>query len=220
MDLEQESKIYETRRRLEDLIVSAPEKFKEQLLREVDKGFDINREIFWYKDSPGRQFRFNNFLFRAVDARKQVEAGLPELLLGLGANPNATKDGYTPLYISAHRGAPSEVLRKLIDAGADINACPPKGMTAISMACTQYISRFQFYFNMWNFEKARQDDLDNIVVLLKAGANPYLDLGWYKKRKDKDEAQRQRYLKDYINNFLELKKELNSKDSQTYEYEI
>lgn len=79
------------------------------------------------------------------DAAAQWSSAFAELLLGLGADPNATDEaGHAPLYAAANRfvkprdrrlAAGSDVVRLLVQAGADVNACGGvKACSALHMA--------------------------------------------------------------------------------------
>jgi truncated hemoglobin YjbI len=79
------------------------------------------------------------------DAAGHWSVAFAELLLGLGADPNATDDaGHAPLYTAGNRfvQAPDRsqadggaVVRLLVQAGADVNACGGvKACTALHMA--------------------------------------------------------------------------------------
>ena len=119
--------------------------------------------------------------------------------------------------------APTQLLQKLIDLGADVNAQSlPAKSTPFSTACTQYIDRHQYYFG-WNFEKTRQTDLANLKLLLEHGADPYLCNKWmnvrYSSKSEPEKASRQKYITQYINMFQELKETSNAPQAM-YEYEL
>jgi len=77
-------------------------------------------------------------------------AAIVDTLLEAGANPQAADDqGFTPLMVAASRGR-AEVMGKLIDAGADINARNQAGMSAIFYAV---MSADFFYRSTWELSE-------------------------------------------------------------------
>jgi truncated hemoglobin YjbI len=97
------------------------------------------------------------------DAAGQWSVAFAELLLGLGADPNATDEaGHAPLYTAGNRfvkprdrcqADSGAVVRLLVQAGADVNACGGvKACTALHMA-------------------ARRGNVAVAEALIEAGAN-------------------------------------------------
>jgi len=75
---------------------------------------------FWWKKSwPVQEDFYTNSFLRAVG---YGQSNIVRFLLSKGANPNTGKDtGETALALAAQAGHP-EIVRILLDAGADINA--------------------------------------------------------------------------------------------------
>jgi hypothetical protein len=69
-------------------------------------------------------------LYRAVDGGS---AGVAQLLIATGASLEIREEGETPLMLAARRGR-LEIVRALVDAGADVNAVASSGHTAYDLA--------------------------------------------------------------------------------------
>jgi ankyrin repeat protein len=119
----------------------------------VDKGANVNAE--YTKTVPPRQAQGNinvapgsTALYRAVRA---IDLASVKLLVDAGANPSlALKDGSTPLMAAAGLGAPRggdeevteagdrndpvDVMKLLVEKGADVNAANEAGMTPMHYA--------------------------------------------------------------------------------------
>lgn len=224
-DILTEQKLFGIRLRLSTLIEHENDVkgFKRELLKAIDKGLDVNRQKYYRTGRPEDYLVFAPLLYQVITSKPAVRDGLPELLLDLGADPNAVEHGVPMLCVCADRGAPTQLLQKLIDFGADVNAQSlPAKSTPFSTACTQYIDRHQYYFG-WNFEKTRQTDLANLKLLLEHGADPYLCNKWmnvrYSSKSEPEKASRQKYITQYINMFQELKETSNAPQAM-YEYEL
>lgn len=71
-------------------------------------------------------------------------SGMTELLLDSGADPNiAAKDGERPLHTAAFAGD-LQIIRALLEAGADVAAKNGRGHTAMDVANFRAAERFQF----------------------------------------------------------------------------
>jgi hypothetical protein len=66
------------------------------------------------------------------DLAKQLQ--VVELLLDAGADPNDPSFGNTPMIVFVAQQCPREVVARIIDAGANIEARSPQGFSPLSMA--------------------------------------------------------------------------------------
>jgi ankyrin repeat protein len=130
----------------------------------IDKGANVNAE--YSKTVPPRQAQGNinvapgsTPLYRAVRA---IDLASVKLLVDAGANPAlALKDGSTPLMAAAGLGAPRggdeevteagdrndpvEVMKLLVEKGADVNAVNNLGMTPMHYAVQRGVDRIIEY---------------------------------------------------------------------------
>ena len=130
----------------------------------VDKGADVNAP--YTKTIPPRQAQGNinvapgsTALYRAVRA---IDLASVKLLVDAGANPSLPlKDGSTPLMAAAGLGAPRggdeevteagdrndpvDVLKVLVEKGADVNAANEAGMTPMHYAVQRGVDRIIEY---------------------------------------------------------------------------
>ena len=224
-DILTEQKLFGIRLRLSTLIEHENDVkgFKRELLKAIDKGLDVNRQKYYRTGRPEDYLVFAPLLYQVITSKSAIRDGLPELLLDLGADPNAVEHGVPMLCVCTDRGAPTYLLQKLIDFGADVNAQSlATKYTAFHIACTQYIDRYQYYFG-WDFEEAHQTDLANLKLLLERGADPYLCNKWmkvhYSKKSELEKVNRLNYVTQYISMFQELKEVENTTQS-VYEYEL
>ena len=126
----------------------------------VEKGADVNAR--YTKTVPPRQAQGNinvapgsTALYRAVRA---IDLASVKLLVDAGANPSlALTDGSTPLMAAAGLGAPRggdeevteagdrndpvDVMKALVDKGADVNAANDAGMTPMHYAVQRGVDR-------------------------------------------------------------------------------
>jgi ankyrin repeat protein len=130
----------------------------------VEKGADVNAR--YTKTVPPRQAQGNinvapgsTALYRAVRA---IDLASVKLLVDAGANPSlALTDGSTPLMAAAGLGAPRggdeevteagdrndpvDVMKALVDKGADVNAANDAGMTPMHYAVQRGVDRIIEY---------------------------------------------------------------------------
>jgi ankyrin repeat protein len=130
----------------------------------VEKGADVNAR--YTKTVPPRQAQGNinvapgsTALYRAVRA---IDLASVKLLVDAGANPSlALTDGSTPLMAAAGLGAPRggdeevteagdrndpvDVMKVLVDKGADVNAVNDAGMTPMHYAVQRGVDRIIEY---------------------------------------------------------------------------
>ena len=130
----------------------------------VERGADVNAR--YTKTVPPRQAQGNinvapgsTALYRAVRA---IDLASVKLLVDAGANPSlALTDGSTPLMAAAGLGAPRggdeevteagdrndpvDVMRLLVDKGADVNAVNDQGMTPMHYAVQRGVDRIIEY---------------------------------------------------------------------------
>lgn len=223
LDMQTEKAAFEQRKLLDRIIKTDVKAFKSELKKAIGSGFDINREIYMTGEQSKR-VRVFNLLYLALTTKEALNSGVVECLLDYGANPNANKNGYTPLFICAYRGIPTHITQRLIEAGAEVNAfSEPCKATPFSITCEQYIERYQYYFNMWNFEKARETDYENLKLLLEHDADPYLCDTWLRKRyfskRESEKAERQKFLKQFIHHWMALQTE-SKVNLSNFEYEL
>ena len=108
----------------------------------------------------------------ALERLPYSRADYPRLLtwlVGRGADPNAVDNaGFTPLIHMAQRGRP-ELMRVLVDAGADVGQVTGEGDTALSRAVS-----LGYMEDRYSRPKRRKDDRMAGVVeyLLEQGADP------------------------------------------------
>jgi ankyrin repeat protein len=126
----------------------------------VEKGADVNAR--YTKTIPPRQAQGNinvapgsTALYRAVRA---IDLASVKLLVDAGANPSlGLTDGSTPLMAAAGLGAPRggdeevteagdrndpvDVMKLLVDKGADVNAVNDQGMTPMHYAVQRGVDR-------------------------------------------------------------------------------
>ena len=130
----------------------------------VEKGADVNAR--YTKTVPPRQAQGNinvapgsTALYRAV---RSIDLASVKLLVDAGANPSlALVDGSTPLMAAAGLGAPRggdeevteagdrndpvDVMKLLVDKGADVNAVNDQGMTPMHYAVQRGVDRIIEY---------------------------------------------------------------------------
>ncbi len=130
----------------------------------VEKGADVNAR--YTKTVPPRQAQGNinvapgsTALYRAV---RSIDLASVKLLVDAGANPSlALTDGSTPLMAAAGLGAPRggdeevteagdrndpvDVMKVLVDKGADVNAANDAGMTPMHYAVQRGVDRIIEY---------------------------------------------------------------------------
>ena len=176
-------------------------RFEAELKEALAAGFPIN-----YKDSVG-----NTLLLESVAAFQNLAA---RKLILAGADVDVQNSlGYTPLMLELRSGDPDkELVRLILERTKNINAQNKEYRTALGMFCEEYIK-------FGDDDDSFVDTWEIILLLLKSGADPYLDNKWLNITKDKLEKQRTKILKGYIEMFFEQGKNM-QKCPQGYEYEI
>ena len=108
-----------------------------------------------------------------------------EQLIADGADPNTTKEGFTPLMIAAFHGR-SEIVEKLLLNSADVNAKNVKGVTVLMMAArTGYVETVRLLIasganicsadnngsTAINYAELKSDDATAVATLNPEGRN-------------------------------------------------
>lgn len=103
--------------------------------------------------SKGANPNTNDEYFTVLHAASQYGPENVVLLLRAGANPNVSDlEGDAPIHLVEYQGGGVDVVRALLDGGADINRRNDKGETALHLA-------------------AKAGDIDSAKLLIERGAN-------------------------------------------------
>lgn len=113
----------------------------------------------------------DTLLISSLDYDCAVEAGICDMLLNYGANPNVCDvNHYYPLDLAIDKMRPLTIINHIIDSGANVNAVDNDELTAFNSAALLYI---------YCHTEADQDyALDVIKLLIDRGADPYLCFEW------------------------------------------
>lgn len=152
---------------LKNCLFAAPQNFKVRLEYALAQGFPID-----FQDNSGW-----TVLHWALFYENAVRAGIPEILLDHGADPDiADKKGERPLYQTIFYSHPLELAGRLIRAGADVNAQTKDGRTAFCLAAQWFI--------YGNNDGDRTFGMRAATRLLDYGADPYLNIKWTQDEED------------------------------------
>lgn len=182
--------------------------FKKHMIKAIDKGFPID----FCPTNVTNTLLIEALLTSSFGHKDDGE--ICRLLLDVGADVNIRGTGYrTALIYAAAFIMPIDVIKKILERTEDVNAQDSWGFTALGRYCNRYVNMIQ----------DNGEELPFISLLLKAGANPYLDAGWLSNTDDSVSPsvlqQNREELKKYLAMFKEQKETITCSSSD-YEYEI
>lgn len=200
-------------------IAHKPNAFRQKLKSVLKAGFPI--DYIPSETDPGKRI---TLLFDCLRDDLVVLTETPDILIEYGADINIRDScGWTALHQSfvEELNIPERV-RKIIDAGADVNAVTLQGKTPFYLAACNFANAY-----CMDQRNIKAEEFDVFKILLDAGADPYLCNFWEENQEicesyeqddyyEKRKAELRKFVMCYTGSITEL----NASNCSAYEYAL